>query len=292
MSDFRANDDAVLAEIAARQHGVVSVAQLRAAGFDKHAVHNRVRAGRLHRVHQRVYAVGHNGPSQRRRWMAAVLACGDGAALSHTSAAALWGLLRPFRGPIQVTSPSLNGRARRRGIALHRSASLATATVPQATHRDGIPVTTPRRTIADLRTIVTPDLVRRAIRQAEIRGLIDARRSDRTRSDLERDFLSLCRRHSIPPPEVNVRIGRWTVDFVWRGQRVAVETDFFGYHRGSVAFEDDHQRDLDLRAAGFAVRRYTDRQLDNAADDVVADLRRALGPDARPAAPGGRTRRS
>ncbi len=197
------------------------------------------------------------------------------------SAAALWGFLKPIRGPVHVTSPSLNGRSRRPGIVLHRSASLAFPSPPRVTARDGIPVTTPQRTIDDLRGFVEPYEERRAIRQAQLAGykldVATRGRTGRTRSDLELAFLRLWARHGIPRPEVNVKVGRWTVDFLWRAERVAVETDFYGYHRGSVAFEDDHRRDLDLRRAGFRVCRYTDEQLDNSPDLVVADLQDALG---------------
>jgi very-short-patch-repair endonuclease len=143
----------------------------------------------------------------------------------------------------------------------------------------GIPVTTPTRTIDDLRGIVPAWQLRRAIRQAETSGLRldDGVAFDRTRSDLERDFLQLCRRHRIPLPEVNVRIGRWTVDFLWPGKRVVVETDGYRYHRGTVAFEDDHARDLDLRRRGYAVRRFTGRQLRDQPAAVAADLQEALG---------------
>jgi very-short-patch-repair endonuclease len=288
MSDYRAIDDPALDGIASRQHGVLSVAQLRAAGFDKHAVHNRVRVGRLHRVHQGVYAVGHRGLSQHGRWMAAVLACGEGAVLSHTSAAALWGFLKPFRGPIHVTSPSPNGRSRRSGIALHRSRSLA-ADPALGTERDRIPLTTPQRTFDDLRGTVAPYLHRRAIRQAEFAGIrlddASASQTKRSRSDLELDFLRFCARHAIAEPEVNVRVGSWIVDFLWRSERVAVETDFFDYHQGSVAFEDDHQRELDLRRRGFAVRRYTGAQIRDHPALVVADLGEVLGGSVDPRRP-------
>jgi very-short-patch-repair endonuclease len=102
-------------------------------------------------------------------------------------------------------------------------------------------------------------------------------KTDRTRSDLERDFLRLCRRFGIPAPEVNVKVGRWTVDFLWRKERVAVETDFFGYHHGRIAFQDDHARDLHLRRHGFAVHRFSEDQVNNQPAEIVADLRDALG---------------
>jgi hypothetical protein len=102
--------------------------------------------------------------------------------------------------------------------------------------------------------------------------------SDRTRSDLETLFLDLIRPRPdrIPTPEVNVRLGRWTVDFLWREERVVVETDFWTYHRGSVAWQDDHARELDLRSAGYTVLRFTDLQLEKEPGRVVADVVRAL----------------
>lgn len=207
--------------------------------------------------------------------MAAVLACGDGAVLSHRSAASLWGLLRVEKGPLHVTVPSGGGRQRRDGIRLHRCVSLA---ADMTTSRQGIPVTTPARTIADLRGAVPPYQWRRAVRQAELAGfpLGDAVETDGTRSDLERDFLRLCRRHGLPRPEVNVRIGRWTVDFLWWAERLAVETDSYRYHRGRIAFQDDRARDLDLRRRGLQVRRFSELQIDEEPERVAADLAIAL----------------
>jgi very-short-patch-repair endonuclease len=98
----------------------------------------------------------------------------------------------------------------------------------------------------------------------------------RTRSDLEDAFLALWRRHGFPLPESNVKLGRWEVDFLWRSHRLVVEADFFGYHRGSVAFEDDHERDLDLRTGGFRVHRYTDVQLEAEPERIAAEVAAAL----------------
>ncbi len=277
--------DSALTRIAERQHGLVTRAQLGECGLSPNAIALRIKRGQLHRIHRGVYAVGHRALSQHGHWMAAVLACGEGAMLSHTSAAALWGFLKPFRGPIHITSPSSNGRSRRRGIILHRSRSLA-ANPSLATERLRIPVATPQRTIDDLRDVVPPYMVRRAIRQAEHLGLRlnQATKSEtkRTRSDLELDFLAFCSRHSFPRPEVNVKVGKWEVDFLWPEQRVAVETDFFDYHRGSIPFEDDHQRELDLRRLGYAVRRYTGAQLDNYPAEIVVDLGEVLGGGVNP----------
>jgi very-short-patch-repair endonuclease len=192
-----------------------------------------------------------------------------GAALSHGSAASLWKLLQFREGPIDVSVPGSGGRKRRPGIRVHRHVSLLPADV---TLCGGIPVTTPARTISDLRRVVSmggrrgllssKDL-RRAIRQADVLGLPIGADDDRdgTRSDLERAFLRLCRRHRLPAPEVNVRIGRHLVDFLWRDRMLVVETNGYGYHRGRAAFEDDRVRDLDLRARGFEVVRLAEKQV-------------------------------
>jgi uncharacterized protein DUF559 len=211
--------------------------------------------------------------------MAAVLACGDGAALSHRSAAALWGMLRPMAGPVDVSVPSRSGRKKRAGIVLRRCVSLRdapTSSVRLVTRHKGVPVTSAARTIEDLQGVVPPYLVRRARRQAEFAELLDPSGSDRTRSDLEGDFLRLCRRHGIPTPEVNVRVGALTVDFLWRRRRLAVETDSYAYHRGQVAFQDDRARDLELRRHGLEVRRYSELQVNESPAQVAADLREAL----------------
>ena len=205
MDGKRANRDRVLSEIARRQHGIVSIGQLRAIGISEDAAAGRARAGRLHRIHRGVYAVGHRAQSRKARWMAVVLACGTGggtpdragqggrseaegfsgptmpvleywgAALSHRSAAELWELLPARDGPVDVSVAGDGGRARRTGIRLHRSLTLLPASV---TLRSGIPVTAPARTIADLRRVsvgkrrlVTPRKLRRAIRQANVLGL-------------------------------------------------------------------------------------------------------------------------
>lgn len=207
-----------------------------------------------------------------------MLAVGDGAVLSHASAVALWQFLRPIPGLIQVTVSGDGGRRRRGGIRIHRSRTLGPRDI---TYCHGIAVTTPARTIDDIRGEVAPYLFRRALRQAELAGhrVPHLSATKRTRSDLELLFLALCDDHGLPRPLVNRRVHGHRVDFYWPDQRLAVETDSWDYHRGSVAFEDDHERDLELRAHGITMRRYTGDQLEAAAGAVVADLRQALGPD-------------
>jgi very-short-patch-repair endonuclease len=248
-------------------------------------------------------------------WMAAVLACGKasrmksvdsvddqdgpgstlavldywGAALSHLAAASLWELLSPRDGPVDISIRGYGGRTKRSGIRLHRSRSLLPAVV---TLCSGIPVTTPARTISDLRRVVatkgrngalSPRELRRAIRQAEVLGLPlgDEVESDRTRSELERDFLRLCRRYRLPAPEVNVPIGPHLVDFLWRDSAVIVETDGYRYHGGRRAFTQDRARDLTLRSMGFEVIRISEEQVNGESDRVADTLKRVLGSRSR-----------
>lgn len=292
-----ANGDVRIAEIARRQHGVVSVAQLRRAGISDDAARARTQAGRLHRIHRGVYAVGHMGLSSEGRFMAAVLAVGQGphreeesvlghwgAAVSHRCAASLWGLLSAEGSLCDVVVSGVGGRKRRAGIRVHRSISLVSLDV---TLRRGIPVTTPGRTLADLRRakatgrsgVVRARELRRAVRQANVLGLPveDDHSTDRTRSDLEAAFLGLCRRHRLPLPEVNVRVGRHLVDFLWRERRLVVETDSYLYHRGKAAFQDDRARDLELRRRGFEVLRLSEMQVEEEPGRVAEVLRAALG---------------
>jgi very-short-patch-repair endonuclease len=212
--------------------------------------------------------------------MAAALALGPSAVLSHRSAAALWNLLDAPPRPIEVCVPGTGGRRRRRGIVVHRSKTIVNA---MRTRRLGIPVTTPSRTIADLRTAVSAVELRRAIRQAEVFGFSTGiEPHEPTRSELEELFLRLCRRHRLPAPEVNVRVGSITVDFLWRSPRLVVETDGYRYHRGWQAFEEDHSRDLELRALGYEILRFTYRQVTDQEQRVVGALRDALGGTAGP----------
>ncbi|HEX5989685.1 MAG TPA: DUF559 domain-containing protein [Solirubrobacterales bacterium] len=149
---------------------------------------------------------------------------------------------------------------------------------PFVTVRDRIPVTTVARTLADLPSTLPARLVRRAIRQAEFLGLgLGEITSDRTRSELERHFLRLCRRYALPLPEVNVRINGMTVDFLWRRERLIVETDSYATHGGTVAFEDDRDRDLRLRRSGYSVHRFSERHLEAEPAVVAEDVVRALG---------------
>ena len=274
--------DAVISRIAARQHGVVSLAQLRALGLDHAAVRRRVRAGRVHRLHRGVYAVGHTVLTREGRWLAAVLASGPGAVLSHRSAAALWGLRPTTAARIDVTVPFTNSHRSRRLVTVHHARRPVPAVV-----RAAIPVTTPARTLADLAEVLHGRALEKAAELACAEGLLDVRAVDalvaehpnragptrlarmmrthdldtRTRSTLEDAFLALCDRHGIPRPAVNARIAGLEVDFTWPAARLVVETDGRRHHTGSSAFERDRDRDATLALAGWRVMRFTHRQV-------------------------------
>jgi very-short-patch-repair endonuclease len=230
--------------------------------------------------------VGHPNIADEGRWMAAVLACGDGAVLSHRSAAELWGIqprsrrLSGVGGPgdeasVDVTIPVESGRARRSGIRLHRSSTLSPA---DCTRRAGIPVTKSARTLEDLHRVVTGKAFAAALREAEFLRLPigDAFKPDRTRSDLEAMFLSLVRRHRLPQPEVNVKIDRFLVDFLWRAGWLIVEVDGWEAHRTRSAFEDDRARDARLKVLGYDVLRFTWRHVEENSAAVARTIRQLL----------------
>jgi hypothetical protein len=285
MPDLRASPDMLIVAIADRQYGVISTRQLRDAGLDKDHVLHRVRTGRLHHVHRGVYAVGRRGLTHHGRWMAATLACGKGAVVSHRSAAALWGMLTSrIEACVDISVPSHGGRRKRSGVRMHRSSTLGP---DQVTHRLGIPVTVPERTFLDLERMVSPPELRSAARQAAMLGLpigTDVTH-DGTRSELEFRFLRLCERSGLPPPEVNVRIGPFLADFVWSTERLIVETDGYRYHRGRAAFEADRERDLELRALGYDVMRLTYRQVTDRPTETASAIRVALATQS-PSRPG------
>jgi very-short-patch-repair endonuclease len=270
-----ATADQMIGSVAAKQHGIVTSAQLAALGLHARAISHRAAAGKLHRVYRGVYAVGHAGLSSEGRWFAAVMACGEAAVLSHRSAAELWRLLPVIVGPVHVTVVGEGGRARRRGLVIHRSPSLPPT---DRTRRNGIAVTTPARTLADLRRMVPAGVLRRARRQAAYLGLDPGSEGERMRdrSELEGRMLWVCRRYHLPSPEVNVPIGPYTVDFLWHDRRLVVETDGWEAHRGRQAFEDDRARDAYLRLQGYEVLRFSWRQVMEDSRSVVAVLRRYL----------------
>jgi very-short-patch-repair endonuclease len=277
----KADPDAAVAKIAGRQHGVVTLAQLEDAGIHRRGRDTRLKRGTLYRIHRSVFAVGHRGLSREGHWMAAVLAVGPDAFLSHTSAGALWGVVgtrrrAPSRGaelPIHVT---VCGYAESRpGIRVHRSRTLSP---DQTTVHLSIPVTTPSRTLLDLRRALPQPQFAAALREAEFLRLplTPELEPDRTRSELESRFLSLCRRHRIPQPLVNAQVGPFTVDFLWPERRLIVELDGYRSHGGRSAFESDRSRDVELHLLGYEVLRFTWRQVTHTSQQVTGALRRLL----------------
>jgi very-short-patch-repair endonuclease len=281
--------------LAERQHGVVSREQLRAFGLSDTAIRGWIGRGLLHRMHRGVYAVGHCALPMEGRMLAAVLACGPGAALSHRSAAALWGLRATAQRRIDVTAVADGGR-RDPAIAQHRARTLEATDL--TAHR-GVPVTTVARTLVDLAGVVPAAAVERALAQAEVLRLYDhaavcevlersnGRRGAQalraamgtpiafTRSELESRMLALCRRHRLPPPRVNAVVCGHEVDFLWPAARLIVETDGHRFHGTRRAFEQDRRRDAELLVAGYRVVRITYRRL-MTEPDAVADTIRAL----------------
>lgn len=279
--------DHAIARIAGRQRGHVTTAQLRALGLSEAAIRRRVEAGRLHRRHRGVFAVGLIAPIPLAAEHAAMLACGGGAALTHRSGSVLWELLPPAAGPVDVTCPS----PRRRndpGIRVHTTALAAR----DVWTRKGLRVTTPRRTLIDLAAVVGPVELARAVDAAYAKGLVrpgtiqvpDGTRGAArlravlegrgvTRSGLERRFLALVERAGLPKPETNARVAGLVIDVLWREQRVAVELDTLGTHATKVL--SDRAKDLTLREHGFTALRFTDVQVDEQAPRVLFALAQA-----------------
>jgi very-short-patch-repair endonuclease len=164
---------------------------------------------------------------------------------------------------------------RRNGIVLHRSSTLVAR---QRTLHDGIPVTTPARTLADLRRLLSTAQFSAAVREAEFLRLpIDGGvQTDRARTDLEQRLLAICRRHRLPRPEVNVSVDRFEVDFLWRERRLIVEVDGWEAHRSRSAFEDDRARDARLKLLGYEVLRFTWRRLTSEPVGVAKTIRALL----------------
>jgi very-short-patch-repair endonuclease len=298
--------DARLAKMAARQHGVVSVWQLQALGCSKHAIHYRVTTGRLHRVHRGVYAAGHTNLSARGRWLAAVLACGPGAVLSHGDAAALHHLAPLPSGLIHVTATSRHALA---GVRCHPVRGWHTE---DGLIVEAIPVTTVERMLLDEAETLHPqrlrDLLERAQRQDRLDYRAIAAMIDRNpgrhaikalraalaecdddpawvQSDLERRLRQIVDDHGLPRPLMNQYVEGQLVDAVWPDRNLIVEVDGWRFHRSKRSFEDDRRRDADLVEAGWRVVRITFDRIANHPAAVAAQLRRLLcgGPARRPA---------
>jgi very-short-patch-repair endonuclease len=287
--------------LARGEEGMVTAAQLAAAGLSPTAIAHRVATGWLVRKHRGVYLVGPlEAPLSRLK--AAVLAVGDGALLGHFAAAAVWELRAPVAGAVDVTLPGRNARSRP-GIRVHRVDRLHPA---DAVRHRGLPVTSPARTLLDLATLLAPRDLARVVEESEVRqhvttrslneqferypahrgraALAEAIGSDPalTRSEAERRLLELIRGARLPAPETNVRLAGHEVDVLWRRQRLVVEVDGFAFHSTRAAFERDRLRDANLTAARHRVIRITWRRLVREPEAVIAILAAALAGQASP----------
>jgi very-short-patch-repair endonuclease len=264
--------------LAARQHGIVTRKQLLALGFSSKAIEHRIKRGRLFPVSQGIYAVGWPALNRKRRWMAAVLAGGEGAALSHRSAAALWEIGTEQSGRIDV-SVRRRSELRRPGIRFHGRPTLSAGDIVL---RDDIPVTGPVQTLVDLATELKPLALERAVNDADKRGWIDpeALREELIRfggepgvlplrrlldklffrlsdSDLEIYFRRIVHKSQMPMPLSKQRVNDFEVDFFWPDLGLVVETDGLRYHRTPSAQLKDARRDRAHVMAGMTPLRFT-----------------------------------
>jgi very-short-patch-repair endonuclease len=278
--------------LAKGQHGVVSRQQLLDLGLSRRSIQHRLARGRLHPVVGGVYAVGRPDLTRQGRWMAAVLACGAGAMLSHRSAAALWGVGGEGR-EIEVTLRTASPR-RRPGVRVYRRPTLADRDVSS---REGVPVTGLVRTMVDQAAILSPRLVERSIDEADrlglinppalrlelqahrcepgvapLRSLLDRRTFRLTRSGLERLFLPLAKRAGLALPLTKQRVNGFEVDFFWPDLRLVVETDGLRYHRTPAQQARDRIRDQAHTAAGMTPLRFTHEQVRYEPEHVLATL--------------------
>ena len=296
-------DDAPIAKLARRQYGVVARRQLLDGGLSEEEVDLRIRSGRLHRVHAGVYAVGHTLIPRQGRWMAAVLASGPEAILSHLSAAALW-MIRPnSRSRVDVTVPHRSRSSK--AICRH----LSHVPPDERTVEEGIPVTSVHRTIFDLAATTSIEEVIAMIKEAEYQnrydrlslwdllarypnkrgsrnlrfalGRLKEEPMGRKLSRLEERFAPFLRHHRLPVPRFNDWIllekKRCQVDCHWPGTGQIVELDGWEGHSTRSAFRDDRARDRALRVAGYSVTRLTWNQLDDEPEAIAEDLRVLLG---------------
>lgn len=268
-----------ITDLAGRQHGFVTRRQLLRLGMSHDSVDRRIATARLIRIYAGVYAVGHRPLSPVARAAGAVLACGDDAVLSHSSAASLWGFVKNWKMPFEVTTPSVRVR---RAIRTHRSSALTPTDVRTQL---GIRVTSPARTILD----VAPDLDKKALTRMVNEALLSShlRRSalaellsrcprhpgakrltgfveaptGPTRSDLEDQFVEFTRQFGLPQPEINALVAGYEVDALFRAERLIVELDGFAFHASRAKFERDRERDADMLALNIETVRVTSNRL-------------------------------
>ncbi len=286
--------DALIAVIAGRQFGYITRVQLLSLGLDGSVIARRLKAGRLIKVHAGVYAVGHVPSTPIARAFGAVLACGPGAVLSHSTALCVWGIHKYWREPFHVTARSAH---RHPGIRSHRSSALAPNDI---TKQLGVPVTSPAKTMLDnapdlagrrltravndlrhsryLHLSALHDVVERFPRAPGARLLIPfvLDPTNPTRSTFEDLFPPYCVRHGFPTPVMNATVARHEVDALFPEQRVVVELDSWEYHNDRHSFEHDRDKDADLIAAGLLPIRMTWERFISNGDREAARLQSIL----------------
>ena len=297
--------DQRLAEMAGVQHGLVTRPQLLLSGISDGAIERRNRRGSLHRIARGVYAVGHTAVPLEARWMAAVLACGEGAVLSHMSAVKLWGIDRSTRMPQGVVEVSTSRKLQSPSwIRIHRVRCIREDDVVV---RNRIRVTTPERTVLDLAALLPAERIANLIHEAEFRGILcqihlaetmkrgvghrglaalsaalelNALGSAGIRSGLEAKFMNLVRRAGVPAPLINTRVlfgvTEFELDFHWPSLRLCVEVDGEGHVRSRTQREDA-DRDAVLRAHGWRVERFDRDAIETQPGTVIETLRRNVG---------------
>jgi hypothetical protein len=284
----------VQARIARRQHGVVTRKQLLDAGISKEEIRRRIKKGALLAVHRGVYRVGHRAPSVEARYLAAVLACGDGAVLSGEAAGYLWGLLKGTAPPPEVTAPT---NRKVKGVRTKR----ARRGEINVTKCHGIPITTVPRTLVDLSSLLSSADLARACHEAgvlhgttprQVEAVLEQRpttpgarqlrkmmRGDVhvTLSALERKFLARLREAGLPEPVMNRKAGERRVDCRWPDHNLTVELDSYRYHSSRHAWELDRHREREAYARGDEFRRYTRNDVFEDPEPILAELRGLLG---------------
>jgi very-short-patch-repair endonuclease len=294
-----------LADLARRQHGVVSASQLTRLGFAKASIAEAIEQGRLHRLQRGVYAVGHEALSWEGRCLGAVLA-NQPAVASHLTAAWIWGLLRTRPGTLHLTAPSR--RHRKKLVIVH----FAKLDLDDQTVVDGIPVTSPARTVLDLAPGESVRDLGRLLERADDRELLDRRRFESVltragghpgrgkfedalrayepekatlRSQLEKRFRRLVLAAGLPRPQTNIAVEGYELDCYWEAEGFAVELDVYATHGSPRSFETDREREDDLLLAGIELIRVTGVRLDREPRETIARVaahlerrRRAAGP--------------
>jgi very-short-patch-repair endonuclease len=284
----------VLARIARRQHGVVTRKQLLDARVSKEEIRWRIKRGALLVVHPGVYRVGHKAPSIEARYIAAVLACGEGAVLSGMAAGYLWGLIKGSAPPPEVTTPK---DRKVKGVQIRRARRRET----EATTHHGIPITTVPRTLVDISSMLSSADLARACHEAGVlhgttprqveevlnkRPTTPAAKQLRkvmngevhvTLSPLERAFLKRLRAAGLPEPVMNRKAGERRVDCRWSDHRLTVELDSYRYHSSRHAWELDRRREREAHARGDDFRRYTRDDVFEKPEPMLAELRGLLG---------------